>query len=278
MDTLTPPILTAVRELRWHLSSGFSLKLSVQRYLARSTDEFARTLREMWILFEQGGPVECRLPGRPAFTKTFWSLLERGARGEPVLEAMTALEADLESAALQDVEDHLSYLPFKALFPLLLFQFPAFGLVLLGPILRELQRHLLVALLLLMALPARASTSLSEAVTKRIDQAKSADEIRKVSTVFNEISLRRRACAIELKERRVPYMCFAALDLEQRWKLVRDSKGTTDRLDERCREAAYGFRGVEAGDVKKLSGKCRADVLKARAVMIYRSRDHWRDR
>lgn len=62
--------------------------------------------------------------------------------GQPVLDHLAALEDEITKAADAELDIHISTLPFKMLIPLLLFQFPAYLVLLLGPALRELTRQL----------------------------------------------------------------------------------------------------------------------------------------
>jgi hypothetical protein len=134
----------AVREVRWLMSAGHSMKESVRRYLENSNDEFAADLRERWTLKWQT-VSSTRAESKPfvsPYRSAFWELIERGCSGQPVLEALSALEDEIERAANADLDRHVSTLPFKLLPALLLFQFPAFLLLLLGPLWRELQQQL----------------------------------------------------------------------------------------------------------------------------------------
>jgi hypothetical protein len=141
MENLTPPLLHALREIRWLLLSGKPMKEALQTYLNRTENPFAAKLREMWIIQSRGGnSTPNRLP--TYFQMEFWNLIERGCAGQPVLESLEALEAEVQLASEAELDEHLASLPFKVLIPLLLFQFPAYLLLLLGPMLRELQHHL----------------------------------------------------------------------------------------------------------------------------------------
>ena len=144
MEIVSPPLLTAVQEVRWSLSSGRSMSESVRLYLDHHGDEVASELRERWILKGQGPSTTQRpaLPFRNHYRKALWELIERGLAGQPVLEALSALEWEVQQAAQQELEQHLSVLPFKVLMPLLLFQFPAYLLLLVLPLLRDLNLHL----------------------------------------------------------------------------------------------------------------------------------------
>lgn len=143
MESLTPPLLHALREIKWLINSGKPMKEAFQNYLERTHDPFSAHLREYWILKWQSGRTEAPLKPLPTYyQKTFWNLIERGCAGQPTLEALAALEIEVESAAAMELDEHLAALPFKVLIPLLLFQFPAYLLLLLGPLLRELGRQL----------------------------------------------------------------------------------------------------------------------------------------
>lgn len=141
MENLTPPLLHALREVRWLLLSGKSMKDALQSYLSHNENSFAARLRELWVIKSRGGgPTPNRLP--TYFQREFWNLIERGCAGQPVLEALEVLETEVQLAAEAELDEHLASLPFKILIPLLIFQFPAYLLLLLGPMLRELQHHL----------------------------------------------------------------------------------------------------------------------------------------
>lgn len=143
MENLTPPLLRALRELRWTMSAGKSMNEAFQIYLERTQDDLASRLRQLWILKNQSGNISYTPERLPTyFQRAFWQLVERGCRGEPAMDALAALESEVQAAAQAELDDHIAALPFKVLIPLLLFQFPAYLLLLLGPLLRELQRQL----------------------------------------------------------------------------------------------------------------------------------------
>jgi hypothetical protein len=141
MENLSPPLLSAVRELRWRISSGKSMKDSLQLYLAASPTSFARQVREWWVLRNQGR-VATDDHFRTHLQKGFITLVERGCAGQPTLTHLEALEVEIEAAAQAELEMFVATLPFKVLLPMLFFQFPAYLLLLLGPVLRELGHQL----------------------------------------------------------------------------------------------------------------------------------------
>ena len=76
------------------------------------------------------------------YARALWDLVDRGLAGEPISSALLALHDEVARAARAELELHVATLPFKMLIPLLLFQFPAHLLLLLGPMLRDLTRSL----------------------------------------------------------------------------------------------------------------------------------------
>lgn len=140
MENLTPPLLKALREIKWLIQSGKPMKEALQIYLEGTNDEFAAQLREHWISKSQN--TNSCAEFRTYFQNACWNLILRGIAGQPVLEPLESLEAEVALAAEAELDDHLATLPFKVLIPLLLFQFPAYLLLLLGPMLRELQLQL----------------------------------------------------------------------------------------------------------------------------------------
>lgn len=141
MENLVPPLLSALREAQWSISAGKSMKESMQNYLERHQDPLAEQLRPLWILRQKGGRADPTTLNTH-FQRAFWDLVERGCEGQPTLEALIALESEVDAAAALELEEHLATLPFKVLLPLLLFQFPAYLILLLGPLLRELQHQI----------------------------------------------------------------------------------------------------------------------------------------
>ncbi len=139
LEPVTPPILTAVRELRWQLLSGKAARDAVREYLAAHNDGFSRKIRELLLLREQN-----TLGDRPTgltnpYHVAFWDLLQRGLDGHPILEPLSGLETEVDRAARMDLAAHIAELPFKALLPLMFFQFPAFLFLLVVPLLRDLR-------------------------------------------------------------------------------------------------------------------------------------------
>lgn len=68
------------------------------------------------------------------YRRALFNIILDGFNGQPVFERIAELKIDLEDQAELDIESHIDRLPLLMLAPLLLLQFPAFLILLLGPI------------------------------------------------------------------------------------------------------------------------------------------------
>jgi len=278
MVDLIPSLLIAIRSIRRHLLSGRTISAGLLLYLESHHDELAVRLAERWAAKDNRAPAP-RRPFKSYREQALWELIERGHGGEPVLEPLTLLEEDIERAAQFDLDAHVAALPFKALVPLLLFQFPAFVILLVGPLLRELSRHALAAVAVvwvLSSVSARAE-ALDSAAAGRMMRAKTLHEVERVERELEAIRVARLACRIQLREKSVPAQCYRALQLERAWNLhpsPAELRGLTARLDRRCAES----RADAVAATQFLSPSCRRHVLRAQELQSYRSGhpDTWR--
>jgi hypothetical protein len=70
------------------------------------------------------------------YREQLFQLLESGKKGEPILKEWRSLRLELENQIETDLKAHVESLPFKMLIPLLLLLFPAFLVLLFGPIMQ----------------------------------------------------------------------------------------------------------------------------------------------
>ena len=120
------------------------VKEAVRGYLQNSSENpFQMQLREWAVRKSHGQSVETllRATGSP-YRRALLELFERGWEGEPVLEALEEIGEEIQSAAGTELDEFVASLPFRAMLPLLLLQFPAYLILLLGPVFSELLRTL----------------------------------------------------------------------------------------------------------------------------------------
>ena len=137
MVCLAPP-LKAVLEIRLQIENGVSVPQAIRLYSQRNLDElFAKELG-LWLFAKETGKNYSQEVFNTFYRRRLIDLLNCGLKGEPILEALYDLEKDLVFVTNEDLERHLQSLPFISLIPLLLFEFPAFFLLLVGPLLLNL--------------------------------------------------------------------------------------------------------------------------------------------
>ena len=137
MVCLAPP-LKAVLEIRLQLENGVSVSQAIRAYSQRNLNEpFAKELG-IWLFAKEAGKSYNENPFKSFYRKRLIDLLDCGLQGEPILSALCDLEEDLVFITNEELEQHLQRLPLISLIPLMLFEFPAFFLLLLGPLLLNL--------------------------------------------------------------------------------------------------------------------------------------------
>ena len=136
MVYLAPP-LKAVLEIRLQMEHGVSVSQAIRVYSQRDRDAFSKELA-FWLFAKETGKNYDKNIFQSPYRKHLLELLSRGLQGEPILSALADLEQDLIFASSEDMEQHLQKLPFISLIPLMVFAFPAFFLLLAGPLVLDL--------------------------------------------------------------------------------------------------------------------------------------------
>jgi hypothetical protein len=143
MENLAPP-LSVVLQLQLEMENGHSFRESLRQML-RSHDEndFMKTIREWSVRKSHNQSTLLLVKSLTSpYRRTLLDLFERGWEGEPILEPLQSIEEEIRIAAQAELDQFIATLPFRAMIPLLLLQFPAYMLLLLGPILSDLSRQL----------------------------------------------------------------------------------------------------------------------------------------
>ncbi len=136
MGNLTP-LIDFLLFLRRNLEKGHSSKWSIDSFLqSAEPSDFKNELLRVQICFIQEQSLQPLLrDSKFRLRRQLWVLLEKSRAGEPILPFLLALEEDAIAAFEEKAEQQTRKLPFLMLLPLLFFQFPAFGLLILGPLL-----------------------------------------------------------------------------------------------------------------------------------------------
>jgi hypothetical protein len=140
MEGLNPPLKCLI-EIHSALSNGETVRVGLSRYLSIVPlhDEFASSIRRFLFAWDQGQDWRVVVNAiKSAYRRALLELCATALAGQPILPHLEELRQELMSAANAEIGEHLELLPIKMLVPLLLFQFPAFLLLLFGPLLVRL--------------------------------------------------------------------------------------------------------------------------------------------
>lgn len=69
-----------------------------------------------------------------AHQRVLFDLLYQSVQGKSIFEPIQSLEQEMREASISELDTHLGKLPYKLMIPLLLLQFPALLLLILGPL------------------------------------------------------------------------------------------------------------------------------------------------
>jgi len=137
MDHIAPP-LQLVANIKRSVEVGSSIRSGILAFIQAENSNFAKDVSKWISLNDQGLDTMFILQKqRSQYRRSLLELLERGLRGESIYVYLCQLEQEIIEACQDEISRKLSKLPFLLLGPLLLMQFPAFLLLLFGPLLEN---------------------------------------------------------------------------------------------------------------------------------------------
>lgn len=137
MVYIAPP-LQLVLHVKRAIERGHSVRQGVLSYLQAERNELSQDVSKWISLCDQGLETAPLLRSQKSlYRRTLLELLERGLRGEAIYSHLGQLEAEIMEACQDEIARKVAKLPFTLLVPLLLMQFPAFLMLLFGPILEN---------------------------------------------------------------------------------------------------------------------------------------------
>ncbi len=135
MESMNPALLLLLTVKR-HLERGQSVKIGIVEYLRTEETPFRDQVATWFNLWQQGLTTEPILRKQTSiYRNILLQTLERGLRGESICSFLVELETEIIKACEHALSQSLGRLPFILMVPLLLFQLPAFMILLFGPIL-----------------------------------------------------------------------------------------------------------------------------------------------
>lgn len=132
------PTLQFLMVVKRCLERGESIRVGLQYYWKNHQNEISLQTQRWFMAYEQGGDwqkviSEIKSPQR----RGLLMLLTKGISGQAIYTQLIQLEDEIVQITQEELDQHIAKLPFKVLLPLMLLQFPAFLVLLFGPILAE---------------------------------------------------------------------------------------------------------------------------------------------
>ncbi len=144
MEGVAPPLRCLI-QIQSSIANGESVRSAVTRYLqiVSVDDPFGVVVRRFIFAWEQGHEWRAMLRDvKSPHRRALIEVLSHGLSGQSISAHLESLREEICAASDLEIREHIEMLPLKMLVPLLLFQFPAFLLLLFGPLLRHLIEEL----------------------------------------------------------------------------------------------------------------------------------------
>lgn len=132
------PLYKVITDIRTQIEGGVSLKSALTNYLQKNEDGFSLQIRAWFISLQHQADQNCLVEKFTSpYRRVFFQILESGLRGQMIHEALCQLEEEVAFACDQELELALQRLPFKLMVPLLALLFPAYLILLIGPVIQQ---------------------------------------------------------------------------------------------------------------------------------------------
>jgi hypothetical protein len=137
MEALAPS-LELLLEVRFGLEKGSGIRATVQDYIEVHGRTQWGVQLEVWFQLYKMDRSTLPILNEMCFARRqVLELIEQGLRGAPIYSQVCFLQDELIQSTQLEIAEFVTKLPLKSLFPLLLLQFPAFLILLLGPFLTQ---------------------------------------------------------------------------------------------------------------------------------------------
>lgn len=137
MEGIAPPLALLI-SVRHALEQGQPVKIGIQNYLSKHQDEYSFQVLQWLSMIQQGQPThKLTLQISSIYRRNLLNLLERGLKGESIHMTLTHFQDEIIEACQDEIARKIAVLPMKLLLPMLGAQFPAFIILLFGPILQN---------------------------------------------------------------------------------------------------------------------------------------------
>lgn len=136
------PTLELILHVKSGIESGSSARTALIEYCQKYHGTWSQRISK-WMMKREAGGQSAKIIMETCphpLQQSIMRLLDRAMRGEPIYQALVQMEAEIIEKGENEIELFLQTLPLKMLLPLLFLYFPAFLILLLGPLLMEITR------------------------------------------------------------------------------------------------------------------------------------------
>lgn len=140
MENIAPP-LRLVMSLRRSIENGDSMASALRKYLGQSEDDLTSEITK--LLLQQ--PLTSEDREKHSFSpcrEALFTVIQSGLAGQSVFAPLVQLEKEILALSYIDIEKTIQKIPLQLIWPVLFMQFPAYLMLLLGPLLDYLTRNL----------------------------------------------------------------------------------------------------------------------------------------
>lgn len=138
-----PTLLKLLNHLQYQLASGLSIREGLKTFIMKNErDLFIQEVSEWFYAVEHQKNIVFWTESQGSiYQRMLFQLMTRGLQGESISSFLDELEQEVHQYLQQQIDQHISTLPLKMLFPLLGFIFPALLILMMGPIVLQFLKH-----------------------------------------------------------------------------------------------------------------------------------------
>jgi hypothetical protein len=139
MENLKDLLLFTLR-MRASMECGEALRPAMTHYLAKQNNSFGSKCTEWLFLFDQTGKNSNIFVSHTA--QILFAILADGLSGHSIYDRLVGFEEELLDQIENEIQRKMDTLPYILMVPLLLFMFPAYLILILGPVLNSFLKNM----------------------------------------------------------------------------------------------------------------------------------------
>lgn len=129
------PSLSFIKNLRIHLEQGLTVNASLMTTINKEETSFSQQILFWKAQYDQR--TQPTADFKSVYQQSFVEILIMGLEGAPIHQSLCLLEVEMEEEFERQWKAYLQTLPVKLSLPLLFFFFPAYIILLFGPLITQ---------------------------------------------------------------------------------------------------------------------------------------------